>query len=123
MAFYKALHVVEAMFAKLGSKRATTHEERERALKAERRFRNIFEHYQPLSNASKIARYLSDRSGTGYKSFDDYMTPEKALAELIHHRLHQIEVSTMKLIGEPAPKLLKCNTLPKQFDMGGSEVR
>lgn len=44
-AFYKALHVVEAVFANDRSIRHTsTHEEREAALKRERKYHNIYRH-------------------------------------------------------------------------------
>ena len=73
VAFYKALHVVEAVFANDPDIRhCTDHGSRERALKMNRKYAHINKQYAPLSRAATIARYLH-HSGTDYHSFFDYL--------------------------------------------------
>jgi hypothetical protein len=88
IAFYKAVHVVEAAFAVKGL-HSTSHDNRERRLAA-RPYSSIFKHYTHLVTASRIARYLEDRSGSKYKTFTDYMAPH-LVRELVRKRLYGVE--------------------------------
>src|SRR5882757_6004521 len=66
VAFYKALHVVEAVFSNDKSvNHGIDHYTRERILKTNNKFKQIYTNYRPLYSASLVARYLSD----GYSSF------------------------------------------------------
>ena len=97
-AFYKALHIVEAVFANDRSVRNTSnHDEREHALKSARKYQHIYEHYSPLKRASLNARYLSEVS-----QFDCYLSPDDVVAKLLKHHLHQLEKSAGKFLTNAA---------------------
>jgi hypothetical protein len=99
VAFYRALHLVEALFAHDENEHSHNHEERDQRLKRNRRYANIYKHYRPLWAASVIARYLVDPSGRQFKTFTDYMPPGKLKSELINHRLRRIESSVSRMLG------------------------
>jgi hypothetical protein len=122
VAFYKALHVIEAMFATLSMRRSTSHDDRERQLRSQRRFDHIFKHYRSLQTTALIARYLSDTKGQAFKSFEDYMPGSTVLSEVVHHRLQQVEVSATKLMAPHSPAgLVRCSALPNVFAVAPSQ--
>lgn len=91
-AFYKAVHIVEAVFYNDSAVRHTSdHDRREQALKNARKYAHIYTNYSILKRASTNARYLSECD-----SFDDYISPEKVIAKLLKHHLHQLETSARK---------------------------
>ncbi len=91
-AFYKAVHIVEAVFSNDSSIGHTSdHDRREGALKSARKYEHIYKNYAVLKHASTNARYLS-----GCRAFDDYMGPDQVIEMLLKHRLHQIEVSAKR---------------------------
>ncbi len=93
-AFYKALHIVEAVFANDGAIGHTSdHDERDKKLKTTRKYEQIYRNYSPLKRASMNARYLSDCS-----TFDKYLPPQRVVTELLKHHLHQIEKSASKFL-------------------------
>ena len=94
IAFYKALHLVETLFAHDKASHSRNHESRESLLKSDRRYKNIWEHYRVLWTISTVARYLSS-----VESFAEYMSPEDVEKEVIRHRLNQVEKSVAKLVG------------------------
>jgi hypothetical protein len=106
IAFYKALHIVEAIFA--GNHfHSTNHESRERVLKKEKRYTEIWKHYRPLLSASMIARYLADNSkGTTYSNFSDYIPANEVEAQILHYRLHKIEESAKKFLSKASQEKL-----------------
>ena len=86
VAFYKALHIIEAIFFKdkvIGH--GHSHEDRERFLKNNKKYSHIFKNYRPLWAASMIARYLDNPSKRGvvYTNFSDFQTPDKVTSEII----------------------------------------
>lgn len=94
-AFYKALHVVEAVFFNDPAIRhAADHNHRENILKRERRFSHIYKSYRILYSASLVARYLSG----GHASFSDYLTPDQVHSLILGHHLHQVEKSALRLL-------------------------
>jgi hypothetical protein len=95
VAFYKAQQIVEAVFFKTNAaKHGQNHENRERLLKTDRRYQQIYKYYRPLWAASAVARYLEDHSSRKeYRSFHDFMPPDQVQATVINHYLHQIEKS------------------------------
>ena len=105
VAFYKALHLVEALFAKEG-RHGQSHERRERILKTERKYQHIYKHYYPLLEASLVARYLEDREKGEYGSFSEYLAPDEVKTEILNYRLKNIERSVKKLLS-PAKKRRK----------------
>ncbi len=100
VAFYKAVHLVEAVFDhdKLGH--SGDHKQRAAFLKSKNRYDTLFEHYRPLKSASEIARYLRDGGGKNYNTFDDYLSPARVQSEILGHRLKQLERSARKLLAQ-----------------------
>lgn len=88
VAFYKAVHVAEAVFHTCGGGHSTSHENRLNALKL--RFGQIFLPFKHLYNASRVARYLVDLEGNQFRSFDDFMDKE-TVRTLIRKKLHLVE--------------------------------
>lgn len=96
-AFYKAIHVVEAVFFYDKNVRHTSnHDDRDTALRHNRRYDSIYKHYRPLKSASLNARYL-----TSCKIFDAYLSPDEVVGQLLKDHLHQIEQSAAKFIKDP----------------------
>ena len=93
IAFYKALHLVEALFAHDGAWHEKSHVSRELLLKATTRYSHIYEHYRSLWNASMVARYLQ-----GESIFSNYLSLEEVRSELLNHRLKKIEKSVSNLM-------------------------
>ena len=101
VAFYKALHIVEAVFANDPDIRhCSDHGSREWALKRKSSYQHIYKQYAPLSRAATIARYLH-HSGTDYHSFFDYLDATKIERELLFYRLHELEKSALKFLTAP----------------------
>lgn len=96
VAFYKALHVVEAVFYRAPGVRnhGQSHEDRENILKRTRRFRELYNHYRPLWSASMVARYIGDRE----TKFTDYMSPDMVQSKLLDHHLHRLQESARKFL-------------------------
>ena len=101
VACYKALHVIEALFAvdsAGGHGHTDKHEDRNRLLKRTKRYQQIWKFYRPLFQASLIARYLRDnQNAPTYEVFARYMTPDTVKSRLLDHCLKQIEKSATKL--------------------------
>lgn len=90
--FYKAVHIVEAVFFNDSAIRHTSdHDRRDHALKSARKYEHIYKNYAVLKRASTNARYLSQG-----KTFDDYMNPQQVVDVLLKHHLHQVEVSAKR---------------------------
>jgi len=99
VAFYKALHIVEAVFFRNGGNHGTDHEDRARRLK-EARYSHIWKHYRPLWAASTVARYLQDtiqRSGS-FNSFAEYMPAGDVDRLILNHYLHQVQQSARNFL-------------------------
>ena len=103
VAFYCALHLVDALLAcdkdSTAQRHPHDHNSRERVLK-QNRYKAISKHYLPLKNASIIARYLSELKGRSYRSFSDYMGMDRVRTTIINHRLLQIEKSVRHLLSQ-----------------------
>lgn len=103
IAFYRALHLVEALFSVDSQIRHTnSHETRETRLKTNRRYQQVWRHYRHLQTASLVARYLGD-GNVEVCGFDEYMTPEVVQRKLLNHHLHQIEKFAEKTLGSIQP--------------------
>ena len=59
VAFYAAVHLVEAGFIRQGGSNSNKHSERNRRLK--QHFPGVWRKFQPLWNLSKVARYDADQ--------------------------------------------------------------
>jgi len=100
VAFYKALHLVDALFDRHLQKDGQSHKNRDRILKTTKRYAHIFRHYSPLRHASELARYASHLSddSPGYNTYKDYLSLELVKSEILGHRLAQIEKTVTKLL-------------------------
>lgn len=115
VAFYKAVHVVEAVFAHDLQKHSSSHAIREGWL-LQSKYKSIWKSYYHLSNASRIARYLEvspvDGSGsvgpsTTYSQFSDYMDAETVRSSLVYKRLRLVEDESQKFLSPAAHAKLK----------------
>jgi hypothetical protein len=98
LAFYKAVHIVEAVFSNDRSiVHTSSHSDRENALKRTRKYENIYRNYAPLYRASQNARYLS-----GCANFDELLSPDEVVDKLLKHHLRQIENSARKILQSPS---------------------
>ncbi|MDR3619660.1 MAG: hypothetical protein P4L85_09940 [Paludisphaera borealis] len=98
VAFYKALHVVEAVFAcENPARHGADHPTRERVLKSDKKYEHIYRNYRVLYAASMVARYMQDDR----TNFSDYLTPQRVVDELLKHRLHEVEKSAAKRMRSP----------------------
>ncbi len=84
IAFYKALQIVEAVFATAGYGHGHGHSKRLEILQNRKNGFNAFcKHYEALLEASEVARYLGARNlSGGYSSFSDYMTMSDVRSDL-----------------------------------------
>ena len=105
VAFYKALHIVEAVFAADKNspiRHADDHAQRNDVLRRENRYRHLWKHYRPLWNDSLIARYLQGNSDTDtYCGFADYMTLADVEKTHLNDHLVQIVRTARTLLGDP----------------------
>ena len=112
VAFYKAVHVAEAVFDSWGGVHSTSHENRLASLKS--RFGTIFVPFKHLYNASRVARYLVDLDGKGFRSFTDFMDKD-TVRTLIRKKLHTVEQQSILHLDDATKKsLIKIN--PAEFD-------
>lgn len=99
--FYKALHVVEAVFSNDPEiSNMSDHGTRFEALKKTKRYRHIHKHYSELFRISIVARYLEDES-TKASVFDEFLDPEEVAPVALFHHLKQIENSARKRLSNP----------------------
>jgi hypothetical protein len=98
VAFYKAVHLVEALFAIDGID-SSDHNSREKRLKRRKTCKPFYKDYRALREASMVARYLGGSSGT-YRHFSEYMTPQRVKDEILHEHLKNVEDATTKLMSE-----------------------
>jgi len=106
IAFYKAVHVVQAMLSK-ANKSCHDHKTRHAILK--RDYPEIWKHFRSLWAASTIARYLYDNANqTSYKSFVDHCPAEKVYSRFVEKRLRSVEdLSINKLSQEMKEELIR----------------
>lgn len=96
-AFYKALHIVEAVFSNdRAIQHTSNHGERDEAIKTTRKYHHLYRHYTPLYWASQNARYLLK-----CENFDDYMPLDDVPRKLLKHHLLQLEKSARKFLSSP----------------------
>ena len=99
VAFYKALQVVEAVFAARSERPPSSHGDRNARLKKPP-YSAIWKHYRPLWNASCVARYLAEHDAPAkvYRSFYDYIPEARVESLVIRHLLHQVEESACRML-------------------------
>ena len=107
ISFYKAVHVIEAVFAHDLGFHSMSHDDRIQSLKIIR-YKKIFLNYGHLLTASRIARYLEDyASKSKYSQFTDYMPAENVKKKLVKRFLYSVEQQSLHLLSENAQKDLK----------------
>ena len=116
VAFYKAVHVVEAAFAVKRRCHSNSHDARIDELKHPE-FQVLFKAFRPLYAASLVARYLEDSSsrkfdkdGSAAKkftTFTDFMSAEDVVKRLICKRLYTLEQNAIAFLSEDGRNLLK----------------
>lgn len=105
VAFYEALHIVEAVLA--GDPHATVHHTddhklRNKHLKSTNRYAQLWKMYRPLWEASLIARYLREDSGSPtHEVFTTYMPRQTVEQLLLGHYLVQLKKAAARLLDEP----------------------
>jgi N-glycosylase/DNA lyase len=111
VAFYKALHLVEALFFHdLKIKHSGDHKNRQKYMKRSD-YESIFRDYKHLVEASYVARYLEAKTQTGvtkkYGTFSDFATPETVRTQLVAERLDRIEKEVNRRLKQLAPAVLQ----------------
>ena len=101
VAFYRAVHLVEAVFAADGAGHMHDHQTRNRVMKTTPRYKQLWKNFSPLWQASLVARYMEDGNGAECPSFVEYMPPDVVENLVLRHYLHQIEQSVNRLIDQP----------------------
>jgi hypothetical protein len=122
VAFYKAVHVVEAVFAANLGQHSSTHKTRMEALKMAR-FREIHKHFRPLYSASRIARYLEDgATHTSVSTFTSWMPANAVVEKLVRRRLRAVENACLDFLSDGAKSvLLRVDTLTATKDESASQ--
>jgi len=100
VAFYKALHIVEAMFFSQSGEHGHSHDDRANRLKREHRYSHIWKYYRPLWAASTVARYLQDtiEHKRSFNSFAEYFSAEDVKRLILNHYLRQVQKSASNFL-------------------------
>lgn len=112
IAFYKALQIVEAMFAFRGIAHSNGHQRRLDILRDNKNgFQSIYKHYKRLIEASEIARYLSSRfdgdiRGAPFQTYNQYRSMENVKQKLLQDSLMNIEQHSRQFLSDQAKNLL-----------------
>lgn len=117
IAFYKAVQIVEAVYAAHRNSHSHSHDARIGDLKRTV-YANLFKAYRPLYAASLVARYLEDSSerkvdsaGSStvkkYHRFSDYMNPDDIVKRLLKKRLDVLEQHAAGFLSERGRNSLK----------------
>jgi len=101
VAFYTALHVIDALLAK-EARTITDHKTRNEVLRKTNRYEKIWRAYQPLYGLSRTVRYLADPT--------QWVPIDKIKPNVFNDYLYRIEESVFKLLGKdenPEPITIK----------------
>jgi hypothetical protein len=112
IAFYKALQIVEAVFANRSIGHGHGHSKRLELLQDKKNgFSSFCKHYEALLEASEVARYLGSshvKSGPGeFTSFSSYMSMESVKQDLLRKRLMNVEMHARGHLSDDAKGSLK----------------
>ena len=98
VAFYKAVHVVEAVFAEDLNVHSSGHSGRERLLDIHTKYRSMHKDYSHLLQESRIARYLL--------APPTRITIEEVKSKLIYKRLYGVEQNALQFLSAAGKALL-----------------
>lgn len=113
VAFDKAVHRVEAVFAAHARTHSTIHDSRETRLK-KHPYKVIFKPSSHLLGASRTARYLADRHGQSYRTFTDFMSLER-VRQLIRTQLRGVEQSALFFLSDEGRHSLRTTAPDRAF--------
>jgi hypothetical protein len=99
VAFYKAIHVVEAVFANHLHRHSSSHADREDRLKRVSQFKDISKDYAHLLNESRLFRYLLGRP--------DRITMDDVKSKLIYKRLYGVEQKSLQFLSDLGREALR----------------
>jgi hypothetical protein len=106
IAFYKALHVVEAGLRSLGYRYAHGHKHRLDLVLVRPELKPIYKHYRVLYEASCIARYLyNHETEKDFDLFSQFMDANDVRQELLGIRLRGVEDGIINLLKDESTKL------------------
>jgi len=112
LAFYKALHIVEAVFTsdtKAPIPHADSHEQRNKVLKNTPRYIPLWKHYRELWNDSLVARYLTScGEKEAYADFADYLTVDEFKSKHLKHHMVKIIQMARSLTGDDSLLSTEC---------------
>lgn len=92
VAFYTALHAVDAAIAFHGVEDITDHGARKHILIKTNTLKQVCRHFLPLYDISRTVRYMADPTS--------WIRPDRIDAEILAGHLYPIEQSVCKLIGQ-----------------------
>jgi hypothetical protein len=95
VAFYVALHAVDALLAHDKVSGVTSHDGRNRTLMNTNRYAQIWKHYQTLYDLSRTVRYLAAPA--------KWIPADQVDAQVLRRNLYPIERSVEKLMGQTLP--------------------
>lgn len=98
IAFYSALHLVEAALA-LDGRHCENHKLRNEHLKRTKKLQQIWRHYKPLYDHSLKARYLMTDGDSAENLVVAYLGNNGVREQILGHHLRQIEKSVAKMLG------------------------
>lgn len=105
VAFYKAIHMIEALRAHAFKDHSHSHESREIFLKSQNRFYSLYRNYTALKEAAQIARYLNSKCNGDFSSFSQYLSPQDVKSQILDHELPHFESTLNKFLGRPPSQL------------------
>jgi hypothetical protein len=122
VAFYKSLHVVEAIFARNpGVGHVHTHHARLERIKREKQYQPFYPSFRALWSASIVARYLESPrpapgAGTGkqFARFEDYLPVADLRPKLLDLYLVAFESMAVQMLPQTGPALNRYAPLPAQ---------
>ena len=121
VAFYKAVHVVEAVFATANAHSKSHNDRLDRLRRPE--YGQFFVHFSPLYCASMVARYLVDSGPSNlgeatsvqqFHCFTDYKPASQVISSLIMKRLNGLEQEAARRLSEENRRILmRVQNLPR----------
>lgn len=107
IAFYKALHVIDAMLEEDEAPTPNDHKRRAEILRSNTRYDAVWDHYRPLCSAASVARYMGEEKGKEFTRFADYLSADDVVAKIVRHRLHQVEAAALRLMPAAGARLVR----------------
>lgn len=93
VAFYKSLHLVEAVFA-TENNHCPDHTVRTARMKPHQKLQHVYDFYRQLSEISEVARYMKGNK----TDFQAYMPESRVRSEILGHFLRRLESAILKML-------------------------